>query len=78
MVVQMPSSTTTPGSLSNTTVASKIDAPADSHYFNQPASTPAPAPAPAKKGYLFFSRSQPQKMDPVRVSDSESIPLPPR
>jgi len=80
MVVQMPQATSTPGSLSSPALASTAERPADSHYFNQPASTPAPAPtsAPAKKGYLFFSRSQPQKMDPVRVSDSESIPLPPR
>jgi hypothetical protein len=74
IVVQLPPSTTTPGSLTNTTVVSTTDRPADSHYFNQPAA----APAPAKKGYLFFSRSQPQRIDPVRVSDSESIPLPPR
>jgi hypothetical protein len=66
--------TTTPGSLSGMSVVTMTDRPADSRYFNQPAA----APAPAKKGYLFFSRSQPQKNDPVRVSDSESIPLPPR
>lgn len=76
MVVQMPQSSTTPGSLTSTTVASKTDPPADSHYFNQPSNSPAPAAA--KKGYLFFSRGQPQRIDPVRVSDSESIPLPPR
>jgi hypothetical protein len=59
---------TTPGSLSSTTVVATAPAGREGAYF---------AP-PAKKGYLFFSRNQPQRLDPVRVSESDAIPLPPR
>jgi hypothetical protein len=33
---------------------------------------------PRRRGYLFFSPTQPRRMDPARVSESETVPLPPR
>lgn len=33
---------------------------------------------PRRHGLLFISPSQPRRMDPTRISDSDSIPLPPR
>lgn len=46
-------------------------------------SAPQPAEAglfapPPRKGFLFISRSQPDRLDPTRVSESGAIPLPPR
>ncbi len=33
---------------------------------------------PPRKGFLFISRSQPERLDATRVSESGAIPLPPR
>lgn len=33
---------------------------------------------PPRRGFLFISRSQPEKLDSTQISESESIPLPPR
>lgn len=33
---------------------------------------------PPPRGFLFISRSQPEKLDSTQVSESEAIPLPPR
>jgi hypothetical protein len=33
---------------------------------------------PARRGFLFFSPSQPGRLDPARISESDAIPLPPR
>jgi hypothetical protein len=47
--------------------------------------SPAPASSaatyvspPARRGYLYFSPSQPGRLDPARISESDAIPLPPR
>jgi hypothetical protein len=70
--------TTLPGTLTTTTVASSSDKHNGSRYFEPPAPTPATTPARAKRGYLIISKNQPQRLDPVRVSESDAIPLPPR
>lgn len=62
--------TTTPGSLSPLTDAGKPEHNRDSSNFT--------APPAKRKGYLFISRNQPQRLDPVRISESDEIPLPPR
>lgn len=72
-----------PGSLSMDEVTSGSNAGvrSQSRYFEPPppeAPVTVAVPAPVKKGYLFLSRSQPMGLDPVRVSDSDTIPLPPR
>ncbi|MFO1093483.1 MAG: hypothetical protein U0992_09245 [Planctomycetaceae bacterium] len=67
--------TTTPGGLTTTTTANAP--PAERHtgaYF----APPATAPTPSRKGFLFISKNQPQRLDPVRISESDEIPLPPR
>jgi hypothetical protein len=61
-------SATLPGNLSNLTAASQPSA-------SPPATQLAARP---RKGFLFFSRTQPQRLDPVRISESDEIPLPPR
>jgi hypothetical protein len=33
---------------------------------------------PPRRGFLFISRLQPEKLDSTQISESEAIPLPPR
>ena len=58
----------TPASLSPPAVVAAAPVGSNPAYFRPP----------TKKGYLFISRNQPQRLDPVRVSESDTIPLPPR
>ena len=62
------SPTSTPAALSAAPAVAAAPVEASPAYFRPP----------VKKGYLFISRNQPQRLDPVRVSDSDTIPLPPR
>jgi hypothetical protein len=41
---------------------------ASAEYFAQP----------PRRGFLFISRSQPDRLDSTQVSESDAIPLPPR
>jgi len=75
--IVQPRAPTTPGSLTTTSVAANPGAHSETRYFEPPA-PPTPVTAPAKRGYLFISRNRPLRPDPVRISESDAIPLPPR
>lgn len=57
--------------------AAVVDAPQGDPSATQSTETGLFAPPP-RKGFLFISRSQPDRIDPTRVSESGAIPLPPR
>ena len=72
-MAEAPVNATVPGTQSVTvspTITEEAPAPASA--------APSYVSPPPRRGYLYFSPSQPRRLDPDRISESDAIPLPPR